>query len=190
MIYSITGKIIAKDINYAVLETAGIGFKISVLNDLSSGLHIGKRVKLLCILYPEQFELYGFAKAGERAFFEMLNSVSGIGPKIALKIMNSIDISSMKNAIVSEDLRMLKDGGISTKTASKIILELKDKIEKEGIKYGLNSNQNSDVKDALQSLGYNRKEIDEVLPHIPKSAKTAEERIKLALKMFAKLRRA
>lgn len=189
MIYSITGKIAAKGTNYVVLETVGIGFKVSVLNDLAARLQAGKRAKLLCVFYPEQFELYGFAKQGERAFFEMLNSVSGIGPKIALKIMNSIDISAMKSAIVSEDLRTLKDASISVKTASKIILELKDKIEKEGVTYGSKSNQNSDVKDALRSLGYSKKEVDEIVTEIPKSAKTVEEKIKSALKAFAKRRR-
>jgi Holliday junction DNA helicase RuvA len=189
MIYSITGKITSKDINYAVVETAGIGFKIFVLNDLAVQLQIGKRIKLLCVFYPEQAELFGFLKQSEKSLFEMLNSVSGIGPKIAIKIMNSLDTASLKGAIVRDDLKMLKDAGMSTKTASKIILELKDKIEKEGVSYGKKGNTTAEIKEALRSLGYSKNQVDEVVSDLPSSAKTIEEKVKAALKIFAKQRR-
>lgn len=186
MIYSITGKIVAKETNFVVLETSGIGFKILILNDLSSKLLIGKRMKLLCILYPESLELFGFIRESERVFFELLNGISGIGPKIALKIMNSLDMAIFKSAIVGEDLKTLKDAGISVKTASKIILELKDKLEKEGVSYGKKQVSSSEAKDALRSLGYSKKQVDEVISQIPESAKTTEEKIKSALKIFAR----
>ncbi len=187
MIYSITGKISAKGQNFVVLETAGIGFKILILNDLALDLPLGKRVKLLCVLYPEQFELFGFEKNSQKVFFEMLNLVSGIGPKIALKIMNSLDIKTLKSAIIREDIKTLKDAGMSFKTASKIVLEMKDKLEKEGIIYGAkNESALSETKDALRSLGYSKKQVDEVLSLVPSSAKTTEEKIKSALKIFAK----
>ncbi len=187
MIYSITGKIEVKGQNFIVLETAGIGFKILVLNDLISELSLGKKVKLLCVLYPEQFELFGFSKNSQKVLFEMLNSVSGIGPKIALKIMNSLDLRTLKSAIVREDIKTLKDAGISFKTASKMILEMKDKLEKEGVIYDTkNESVLSETKDALRSLGYSKKQVDDVLSLVPSSAKTAEEKIKSALKIFAK----
>jgi Holliday junction DNA helicase RuvA len=186
MIYSISGKIIAKEVSSVVLETAGIGFKIFVLSDSLSKLSVGKRAKLLCILYPEQFELFGFTKASERSLFELLNGISGIGPKIALRIMNSLDMSTLKSAIVSEDLKTFKDAGISTKTASKIILELKDKLEKEGVVYGKKQASLSETKEALRSLGYSKKQVDEALSQLPALAKTTEEKIKAALKIFAR----
>jgi Holliday junction DNA helicase RuvA len=188
MIYSISGKITAKESNFVVVETAGIGFKILVLNNLASRLAVGKRVKLLSVFYPEQFELFGFAKSSERALFEMLNAVSGIGPKIALKVMNALDIATLKSAIVSEDLPMFKGAGVSPKTASKIILELKDKIEKEGVKYGKKGSSAAEIKDALRSLGYSRGQVDEVVSELPKSVKTIEEKVKAALKIFARRR--
>jgi Holliday junction DNA helicase RuvA len=186
MIYSISGKITAKGSNFVVLETAGIGFKILVLNDLLSKLSVGKHAKLLCVLYSEQLELFGFIKTLERALFELLNGVSGIGPKIALKIMNSLDMAILKSAIVSEDLKTLKDAGISTKTASKIILELKDKLEKEGVAYSKKQVASSEAKEALKSLGYSKKQVDEALSQLPKSVKTTEEKVKAALRIFSR----
>jgi len=189
MIYSISGKIIAKETNFVVLETAGIGFKIWILNNLASKLSLGKRAKLLCFFYPEHFDLFGFAKASDRTLFEMLNAASGIGPKIALRIMNALDATSLKSAIANDDLKTFKDAGISVKTASKIILELKSKIEKEDVIYGKKGNPTAEVKDALRSLGYSRSQIEDVVSQLPKSAKTPEEKVKMALKIFAKQRR-
>lgn len=189
MFYSFLGKIIAKDQNSVVIETAGIGFKLFVLNDLSSSLQIGKRTKLFSFFHSENFELYGFLKQGEKIFFEMLVGISGIGPKNALKIMNLIDIPSLKSAIVREDLRMLKDSGISVKTASKIILELKSKLEKESVIVSGRRIPVQEVKDALRSLGYSKKDIDDVISQIPESAKKVEDMVKSALKILAGHRR-
>jgi Holliday junction DNA helicase RuvA len=185
MFYSFSGKIIAKDQNFVVIETAGIGFKLFVLNDLSSSLQIGKRIRLYSFFHSENFELYGFLKQSEKSFFEMLVGISGIGPKNALKIMNLIDIPSLKSAIASEDLRALKDAGISVKTASKIILELKGKLDKESALSPGRKVPVQELKDALRSLGYSKKDIDFVVSQIPESAKKVEDMVKMALKIIA-----
>lgn len=189
MFYSFSGKIIAKDQNSVVIETVGIGFRLFVLSDLLSSLQIGKRIKLYSFFHSENFELYGFLKQSEKNFFEMLVGISGIGPKNALKIMNLIDIPSLKSAIAREDLQMLKDAGISVKTASKMILELKGKLEKESIVPSGRKMPSQEIKDALRSLGYSKKDIDYVISQIPESAKKVEDMVKSALKILASHRR-
>ncbi len=189
MFYSFSGKVTAKDQNSVVIETVGIGFRLFVLNDLSSSLQMGKRVKLYSFFHSENFELYGFLKQSEKTFFEMLVGISGIGPKNALKIMNLIDIPSLKAAIAGEDLRTLKDAGISVKTASKIILELKGKLEKESLLPSGRKAPTQEVKDALRSLGYSKNDIDYVISQIPDSAKKVEDMVKSALKILASHRR-
>jgi Holliday junction DNA helicase RuvA len=185
MLYSIFGKVIDKDQNSVVIQTAGIGFKIFVLNDLASLIKIGKKVKLFLFFYPENFELYGFSKISEKIFFEMLNTIPGIGPKVALKVMNLLDIKSIKSAIASQDSRILKEAGISSKVASKIIVELADKIEKEEVKYSQKNFSIQQLKEALRSLGYSKKEIDFVLSRISKSNGKIEDKLKEALKILA-----
>ncbi len=103
--------------------------------------------------------------------------------------MYLIDIPSLKSAIVREDLRMLKDSGISVKTASKIILELKSKLEKESVIVSGRRIPVQEVKDALRSLGYSKKDIDDVISQIPESAKKVEDMVKSALKILAGHRR-
>lgn len=189
MFYSFSGKVIAKDQNSVVVETVGIGFKLFVLNDTASSIKIGTRAKLYCFFNPETFDLFGFLKQSEKTFFEMLVGISGIGPKNALKIMNLIDIPSLKAAIAGDDLRTLKDAGIGTKTASKIILELKDKLEKESVIPSGRRVPIQEVKDALRSLGYSKKDIDYIVSQIPESAKKVEDMVKSALKILASHRR-
>jgi Holliday junction DNA helicase RuvA len=186
MFYLISGKVIQKGSNFVVVKTSGVGFKIFVLNEVVESLKIGKGVKLFVFFYQEHFELYGFLKDSERLFFELLNGVSGMGPKNAMKVMNLLDIESIKLAIVNQDIRMLKDAGISLKTAQKMIFELKDKIEKEGLNLTpLSRSTNQELKEALKSLGYSKKEIDFVLPKISKSLTKTEDKIKQALKILA-----
>lgn len=185
MFYSFSGKVVAKDQNSAVIETAGIGFKLFILNESASLLQIGKRAKLYCFFYAENFELYGFLKQSEKSFFETLVGISGIGPKNALKIMNLIDIPSLKAAIMGEDLRTLKDAGIGAKTASKIIFELKERLEKESVSLLGKKSPLQEVKDAIRSLGYSKKDVDYVISQIPESTKKVEDMVKAALKILA-----
>ncbi len=186
MIYSIHGIVSLKNDQWLVIEAGGIGFKIFTSNESLKVIKTGQSTKVFCYFHSDNFELYGFLKKNELDFFDVLKSVSGIGPKMALKLMNAADITGLKSAIVLEDLKYLKEVGIGPKTASKIIFELKDKIAREDIDPHLSKGGRDDVIDALRALGYSRRDSIEVTKEIPKDLKTPQERIKAALKFLAK----
>ena len=135
------------------------------------------------------FELYGFLDNKNLATFGLLTSISGIGPKNALNILSSMEIEDLIAAVSKEDADYLrKVSGLGPKTARKLVLELKDKINKAELgKFAkFDSNQEGDAIDALISLGYLRIQASEALRSVPKSVKTLEERVKEALKFLSR----
>jgi Holliday junction DNA helicase RuvA len=131
--------------------------------------------------------LFGFATQTEQAFFELLISVSGVGPKMALTVLSSGNADMVKNAIASEDVAVFtKIGGVGRKTAEKIILELKDKVGALGYGNEAASTGSPDfVLAALEQFGYSAREIKDVLPKLDHAA-TPEERIRQALKLLGR----
>lgn len=109
-----------------------------------------------------EFKLYGFLEREELQLFQKLLGVSGIGAKVALNILGAIDPRSFYQAIASKDEKVLvKIPGIGKKTASRLIFELKDKVESDQLPVGAGSNDSNltDVFEALEALGYNRSEV-------------------------------
>lgn len=170
MISYIKGKISYIAENHIVLECAGIGYRIdmplSSLGKIMEGeevcvyTHMAVREDKIC--------LYGFLTSSERAMFEMLLTVSGIGPKSALSILSSIDVDELKMAILSEDAKLISSArGIGSKTAQKIVLELKGKLDKDMPAFsddpqaktgnaGLVSGAKAQAVDVLEALGFSR----------------------------------
>lgn len=187
MIHSVSGPIVATGEDFIVIEAAGIGFKVICPKAVIERAGMGKRMKLMCYFRFEQAELFGFIHEEDLKFFELLMSVSGIGPRNALKMMNRCDIRDLKSFIAFERADLLAGGGVSVKTASKIILELKNKIgegHKAGVFAKLSSQQQ--LKEALQSLGYRKEEIEYALGAVSASkSKKIEDIIKEALKALA-----
>ena len=169
-----------------VLEVGGLGFKVNSPRIIISRTKVGASLKFFCFFYQETFEIYGFEKEGDLNFFELLNSISGIGPKMALKIMNNLETEKIKNLIVSGNQEILsKRLGVSGKTASKIILELKEKIKKEELALSPEISDYNDVYDVLKSLGYKKNDIEAALEKIPAKIKTLEEKVKSALRTIS-----
>src|SRR3989344_8214756 len=134
MIASITGKVTHKATNYIIAQIAGVGYKIFVTPILMATVKLNQDISLVIHTYvrEDQITLYGFPTLPELEFFEMLLTVSGVGPKSALGIMSLAEIKMIKSAIVSEDPSVFtKVAGIGRKTAERVIVELKEKLKDE-----------------------------------------------------------
>jgi len=193
MIGSIKGKLILETSKFVVIDANGVGYKINVSPDTI--LKISTLVKdkeadgsifLWTHLHVREdaMDLYGFLERKELEFFEMLISVSGIGPRGALTILGVASIETLRKAISSSDTSYLtKISGIGRKTAEKIIIELRDKMGKES-KDGSLQNE-MDTLEALKSLGYSQNEVREALKKIS-GEMDLNTKIKMALKILGK----
>ena len=189
MIGSIKGKIILKTDKFVIVETGGVGYKISVSPEALSQVKKENEEVLLWThthVREDALHLYGFLDRPELEFFEMLISVSGIGPKGALSILGIASIETLKRAIKTGDTSYLtKISGIGRKTAEKIVIELRDKIANDtGDKSDISLQGELDVMEALKSLGYGQNEIREALKKVTPDA-NLNTKIKEALKILA-----
>jgi len=188
MISQITGKIILKTEKYVVAEANGIGYKIFATSELLNTTKMDQQAKIWTYLAVREnaLDLYGFSNKEELDFFELLITISGVGPKTALGILNVATVGSLRKAIsTGETAHLTKVSGIGKKVADKIVLELKGKLgEYEEVALGLK--EEIDALEALKSLGYSHKESREALKEIDASLKTTSERVKAALKHLGK----
>ncbi|KKU44853.1 MAG: Holliday junction ATP-dependent DNA helicase RuvA [Microgenomates group bacterium GW2011_GWC2_46_7] len=186
MIGSVKGKIVLKTEKFLILETNGVGYKINVSPDtVSKAKKVGDEMMLWIHTHVREdiLDLYGFLDHSELEFFEMLISVSGIGPKGALTILGVASIDTLRKAISTSDISYLtKISGIGKKTAEKIVIELRDKMA-EGIseKKGSSLRDELDAMEALKSLGYSQNEIREALKKVLPNTDT-NTKIREALK--------
>src|SRR4030043_1192537 len=169
MIGFIEGKIESSNDKYAIVEVNGVGYKIYISANIFKKLpKINEKVKLYTHLHVREdiMDLYGFLDRKELEFFELLISISGIGPKGATNILNVASVETLKKAIANEESSILtKVSGIGKKTAEKIILELKNKVS-GGELLGDKAGADSEAIDALISLGYRLYEAREALRKI------------------------
>jgi len=185
MIGSIRGKIIFKTEKFLIVETSGIGYKISVSPEtLSKAKKSGEEIFLWIHTHVREdaLDLYGFLSQEELEFFEMLINVSGIGPKGALSILGITSIEILRKAISIGDTSYLtKISGIGRKTAEKIVIELRDKVGKE--LEGSSLQVELDALEALKSLGYSAIEARDALKKVSADANT-NTKIREALKIL------
>lgn len=186
MIGHLEGKIIFKGERYVILSAGGVGYKVFVSAGTNKNLEPSKEAKLWTHLHVREdaMELYGFLHQAELEFFEMLISISGIGPKSALGVLAMAPVDTLKRAISSGDTSYLtKVSGIGRKTAEKIVLELKDKMGfGKAMFAGEEMKDDADILDALVSMGYSQKDARERIQQISQSIKGRDKRLKEALK--------
>ncbi len=203
MFYYLMGELSYKDLNTCVIDCSGVGYKLTISQITSGELssELGKKVKLFTHLAVREdgIELFGFGSDAERSCFNNLTSVSGVGPKVAMSILSVMTPDNLSVAISTEDVKAIaKAPGIGTKTAARIVLELKDKISKDlsisgitsqikgsaptAIKGGKNL---SEATEALTVLGYDKNTILSVLKDIDTNLDVGEI-IRLALKKLAR----
>jgi len=186
MIAFIQGEIIHKGEHFVVILANNIGYKVFLLERLREIWHEGQEAKLW--IHHAQNDsgvsLYGFESHHELFFFELLITVSGIGPKTALNILNAAPSELIQQAVIENNTEHLtKVSGIGTKNAQKIVLELRDKITNspKGRENTLQTGD-SDVIDALLTLGYSQKEARDIVQSLPGNIEGTENRIRAALK--------
>jgi holliday junction DNA helicase RuvA len=162
MIAHLRGRLIAKHPNQAIVEAAGVGYDVNItvpaFTDLPAvgsevALHIHTHVR------EDTIALYGFLRAEEKQLFEKLLTVSGIGPKLAITILSGMATADMVGAIRSNDFaRLTKIPGIGRKTAERMCVELRDKLEGFGAPQPVVSHSvvEEDVISALTNLGFQR----------------------------------
>ncbi len=194
MISYIKGNLEVKNINNIVLEVGGIGYKIYMsATSIDRVGEIGNTVKVYTYMRvrEDDVSLYGFCTNEELKMFEQLIGVSGIGAKVALTILANISPSSFALAIISGDVNVLKSlPGIGAKTAQRMILELKDKMKTQDavetdfipVKNVVKDDKKKDAIEALQVLGYARKDIELAISKTETEGMSVEEIIKLGLK--------
>jgi Holliday junction DNA helicase RuvA len=183
MIAYLKGTILEKGLTYIILENSGIGYKVFVTPETLEG-RIGDTVALFIYhkVSDDGQSLFGLPDFASLQFFELLITVSGVGPKVALAILSSARVDAVRQAIFNQDAAVFtRISGIGLKTAEKIIVELKNKVGAGGSPAGAGA----EVFDALLALGYNQREVREVVNKID-SAKPQGEQLKQALQMFGK----
>jgi Holliday junction DNA helicase RuvA len=189
MIGFVEGKIESSNDKYVIIDVNGIGYKIFIsLNTFKNLPEKNKKAKLYTYLYvrEDKMQLYGFITQEELEFFELLVSISGIGPKGALSILTVASVKTLKKAIISGESDILtKVSGIGKKMAEKVVLELKNKIEDMPIGEE-KITHDSEALDALVALGYKLTEAREALRKIPEDIKDIGEKVKQALKVLGK----
>jgi len=187
MIGSITGKVTVSSLDALVLQTSGgVGYLLATTQTVTAAAPVGTELTLVThlVVREDQLSLYGFVSPAELKFFEQLISVSGVGPRMALAILNAGKVESLQTAIVKNDLAILTTiSGIGRKTAERIMIELRNKVT-EGAVDGKETDS-EDLIAALTQLGYNAYEVRRIALEIPATLTTTEERIKHALKLLA-----
>lgn len=191
MISSITGIIKSTSSSAVVVDVGGVGILIQVPNRVTSGVKIGSRADFYTYLVVREdaLTLFGFLEVADRDFFELLLTVTGIGPKVAQSILSGSDSVTIASAISSGNLKLLESfSGLGKKGAQRLVLELKDKVAQ--FANGTTSKNHplkNQVENALEGLGYSAKDAANMVSQVAKSTEidnlTAAEILKLALKV-------
>lgn len=179
-----------------IIDVNNIGYEINMPESDILSLNIGDNIKIYTYLNvrEDDMRLFGFKTNESLEFFKKLITVSGVGPRVALGIISNVDVESLGVAIATENVAALKSvPGIGPKMAQKIIFELKDKVLKdktEKISATLKQNNSKNVEEAitaLEVLGYNQRQIKEVVSRLDLSDDSVENIIRKVLKEMQNL---
>jgi Holliday junction DNA helicase RuvA len=189
MIYRISGKLVLVADRFAVIETGGVGFKILASARTLAGLgHPGAEHAFFTHLHVREdgIDLFGFLSEGELVFFELLISVSGVGPRSALSILDVAGLEELSAAIKEGRPDLLaRASGIGKKTAERIIIELKTKVQ--SVKAGVvvqKMEVDEDLIEALANLGYRRDDARAALAKVGTEVQGINDRLRAALSIL------
>jgi Holliday junction DNA helicase RuvA len=192
MIGTLRGKLTSKQPPHIILECAGVGYEVDTpmstfldLPELGTDvfLHIHHLVR------EDAQTLYGFATEQEKLMFRLLLKVSGVGAKMGLSVLSAMSVGDFQRCVQYEDTAMLvKIPGVGRKTAERLIVEMRDRIDIAGISPGTSARQTvsagarSEAADALVALGYKPAEVNRLLDKLDTEDKSAEDIIRQALR--------
>ena len=202
MLAYIKGELAQKQIGYIVIDVGGLGYKVFMSENAIDDIgNIGEQIKVHTYykVAEDDISIYGFKTQEELRMFELLISVSGIGAKTAIAMLACVEPSQFAIAVISNDIDTLKKiPGVGPKSAQRIVLELKDKMKKEQQiaeltnatldqktkvkKSIIEDNKVQEAMDALQVLGYTRKDVEKALEQIDTTELSVEDIIKKALR--------
>ena len=172
MITQIKGRLIEKSPTELVIDCNGVGYSINISLNTYSQISDDENIKLFThlIIKEDSHSLYGFFKKSERSLFKLLISVSGVGASTARMMLSSLSPGEIISAIMSGRVQIIQSiKGIGTKTAQRVILELKDKVmmldESENEHLTL-TNESTEASSALEVLGYSQKQTSKILTQI------------------------
>jgi holliday junction DNA helicase RuvA len=190
MIAHVSGEVVEKTQTALIIDVGGVGYEVQVAaSDFEAAL-LGEKIKLYTHdhLRENAHELFGFSHLTAKRLFEMLISVSGVGPKMALSVLSLGDVETTRSAIAGGDHAFVqRASGVGKRLAERVVVDLKDKVGAAGTMPipGSRPIAGDDALDALLALGYNLQQANEALADVDASL-DVQSRIKLALKRVAK----
>ena len=189
MIRMVRGIVMARGKDYLVVDVAGVGYKVFVPDPVLFAATSNEEIVLHTYLQVREdaLNLFGFAETDELTMFELLLGVSGVGPKVALATLSVLSPDMLRSAISSEEPGLIgRVPGVGKRTAEKIVLDLRGKVgQATGIQsLAYATDTDTEVVDALISLGYSVVEAQRAIQKLPKDATSVEERLRLALSQF------
>ncbi len=192
MIGRLTGLLLEKLPPLVLLDVQGVGYEINVPMSTFYNLPaIGEQISLQIhlVIREDVHLLYGFSTEAERQAFRQLVKVSGVGARTSLALLSGLSVADLHHAVANQDsARLIKIPGIGKKTAERLLLELRDKLDVDNIGADNSiaaSSSDSDILNALLSLGYNDREANWAIKQIPADANVSNG-IRQALKLLSK----
>ena len=193
MIASISGQVLDIRVDSLVISANGLGYQVMASPELISQTKLGQEVSLYTslVVREDSMTLFGFNSADSRDMFEMIQSVSGFGPRLAFTILSCLTAAQLRSAIASGNTAILtKTPGVGTKGASRLILELKDRIGSGGI--GAANDWEFQVEQALAGLGWSTKETARAISAVKEQEDTEHlpisEILKQALQFLGRIK--
>lgn len=193
MISFLRGTVVEVSANTVTIDVQGVGYSVIVTPPVLEFAKIGNEISLSVILIvrEESLTLYGFQNIAERKLFEVLQTVNGVGPKLALTILAATTSDVLTNAIVAGDEAFLtRIPGVGKKSAARLVLELGDKFGKQSV---TKNNWQSEVHDALTALGWSSKESASAIATVIEKglpSETVPQALKSALEILNRIGRA
>ena len=190
MIATLRGEVSQVEEHALILEVGGVGLRVFVPAPLRGRVKAGEAAFLYThlIVREDALTLYGFESQADRDLFNLLLGVDGVGPKVALSVLSTLNIDAVQRAVFAEEAELLsRVPGVGKKTSQKIVLHLKDKLKPTDTlaKVAAMADYDSEVLAALTALGYSVVEAQAAIQSIPKDApKDVEERLRMALGYF------
>lgn len=190
MISSLSGTVGSVGSAGVEIDVGGVGYFVLAPTPVLAALRTGKRSKLFTqlVVREDSMTLYGFSAPDQREAFNVLMTVTGVGPKLALAVLSAFAPEALGRIVASGDAEALTTvPGVGKRGAQRMILELKERFSSALEAAGVQGTKRTEVRDALAGLGYSPQELREALDRLPDEDAPVEEMVKAALKELSKI---